>query len=64
MDIKDIPIEHTAAILRDNDVIHSGKSQDMKRKWELLLFEKPHGIYQYALKAINDTWYRYTWIQF
>jgi len=62
--MENIPAEHTAAILKDNEVIYSGMVKDSKVKWDNLPFEGIHGIFQYALKAIDNKWYRYTWMQF
>ena len=62
--IDTIPGEHTTAIITDNTLYYSGNMADTRVKWDDLPFDAPHGIYSFILKAIDNKWYQYTWMQF
>ena len=62
--IKDIPSEHTAAIIKGQDeVVYSGKIKDATKEWDNMVFSGIHGIFQFACFAIDGTWYRTSWMQ-
>ena len=60
-----IPEGHTAAILRSNGTVYaSGSMKEMNHKWEILPFTVDcRDIYTLALLAIDDKWYRASWLQ-
>ena len=63
--VKEIPKEHTTAILRsDGSVYDSGSLDEMKHKWNSLPFDAISDIFTFAVHAIDGKWYRTSWQQF
>ena len=57
----DVPNEHTIAITRDDNIIHSGMMADSRIEWDNIMLDGNHGLYTYAGKAIDGKWYRMNW---
>ena len=57
-----VPQSHTTAILHNETILHSGMLVDCKNRWEQLPFYQNHGLYSFAVKAIDGKWYLASWM--
>ena len=57
-----VPKSHAIAITQNDTIIYSGMMADAKERWDDISLYGNHGLYEYLGKAINNRWYRISWM--